>query len=134
MKRYLGPVQLHFIKDFWAVRGEGTLGSFFYLFMSEVNAAARTHVAALGGNALLCHRFVFRLIFFDYFHSFIPSLLHLDWFLRKLVERFLVVKAIRCFPSLVMLSSWNSSRIVLKTKKKESLQVGRMEVTSLCKT
>jgi hypothetical protein len=23
VKRYLGPVQLHFIKDFWAVRGEG---------------------------------------------------------------------------------------------------------------
>lgn len=36
----------------------GTLGSFFYLLLSEVNAAARTHVAALGGNALLCHRLV----------------------------------------------------------------------------
>lgn len=36
----------------------GTLGSFFYLLLSEVNTAARTHVSALGGNALLCHRLV----------------------------------------------------------------------------
>lgn len=58
VKRYLGPVQLHFIKDAWTVRGEGQLGSFFFLLLSEVNAIARAHVAALGGNALLCHRLV----------------------------------------------------------------------------
>lgn len=34
------------------------LGSFFYLLLSEVNAVARSQVAALGGNALLCHRLV----------------------------------------------------------------------------
>lgn len=56
VKRYLGPVQLHFIKDAWTVRGEGLLSSFFFLFISEVNAVAQAHVAALGGNALLCHR------------------------------------------------------------------------------
>ncbi len=75
VKRYLGPIQLHFIKDSWSVRGEGEalfavvqhvltdsytltgmLGTFFYVFISEANAVARAQVAALGGNALLCHR------------------------------------------------------------------------------
>lgn len=49
---------MHFIKDAWTVRGEGQLGSFFHLLLSEVNAVARAHVAALGGNALLCHNLV----------------------------------------------------------------------------
>ena len=49
---------MHFIKDAWTVRSEGMLGSFFYLLLSEVNAIARAQVAALGGNALLCHRLV----------------------------------------------------------------------------
>lgn len=55
IKRYLGPVSLHFIKDSWSQRGESSLGSFAYLLLSEVNALARAHVAALGGNALLCY-------------------------------------------------------------------------------
>ena len=86
--RYLGPIQLHFLKESWAVRGEGTkqrinffclfrstlifminiahiftrgitlglLGSFFTTFLAEVNSLAKANVAALGGNALLCHR------------------------------------------------------------------------------
>eukprot|EP01038_Epipyxis_sp_PR26KG_P009930 gene9930-13358_t len=58
VRRYLGPVQLHFIKDSWSIRGEGALGAFFYLFISEANAVARSQVAALGGNALLCHRLI----------------------------------------------------------------------------
>lgn len=58
MKRYLGPVLLHFLKDAFTARGlaAGTVGSFYYLMISEAGAVARAHVAALGGNALLCYR------------------------------------------------------------------------------
>lgn len=58
IRRYLGPLQLHFLKDSWSVRGDGSLGSFVYSLLSEVNALARAHVAALGGNALLCYSLV----------------------------------------------------------------------------
>lgn len=78
--RYLGPLQLHFIKESWSVAGEGLchisiytmnflcllsfgpiagkLDSFIHNFLSEVDATARAQVVALGGNALLCHRVV----------------------------------------------------------------------------
>jgi hypothetical protein len=32
------------------------MGSYCYLMISEAGAVARAHVAALGGNALLCYR------------------------------------------------------------------------------
>jgi hypothetical protein len=32
------------------------MGSFYYLMLSEAGAMARAHVAALGGNALLCYK------------------------------------------------------------------------------
>ena len=54
--RYLGPINLHFIKEAWAVRSEGSLPSFYHVLISEANAAARAQVAALGGNALLCYK------------------------------------------------------------------------------
>ena len=53
---YLSPVQLHFIKDSWSIRGEGLLSSFFYGFISELNAVTQAHVASLGANALLNQR------------------------------------------------------------------------------
>lgn len=58
VKRYLGPVLLHFLKDAFSVRGVvgGGMSSFYYLLMSEASAVARAHVAALGGNALLFYR------------------------------------------------------------------------------
>jgi len=58
IKRYLGPVHLHFVKDSWTVRGEGTLEPFFFVFISEAHACARAQVVALGGNALLCHKLI----------------------------------------------------------------------------
>jgi hypothetical protein len=32
--------------------------SFYYSFITEINACARAQVAALGGNGLLCHTIV----------------------------------------------------------------------------
>jgi len=58
VKRYLGPVHLHFVKDSWAERGEGSLEPFFFLLISQAQAVARAQVASLGGNALLCYRMV----------------------------------------------------------------------------
>ena len=58
VKRYLGPIQLHFIKESWALRSEGSHGAFIYSYLMDANAAVRAHVLALGGNALLCHRIV----------------------------------------------------------------------------
>ena len=57
VKRYLGPVQLHFIKDSIGNReGSGSPDSFFASLIFEANSVAKAHVTALGGNALLCHR------------------------------------------------------------------------------
>lgn len=58
VKRYLGPVLLHFLKDAFSVRGvvNGSMSSFYYLMISEASSVARAHVAALGGNALLFYR------------------------------------------------------------------------------
>ncbi|CAM9828810.1 unnamed protein product, partial [Phaeothamnion confervicola] len=55
--RYLGSVSLHFIKESWsAAAGGGGVAGFFQVFMTEVNAVVRAHVAALGGNAMLSYR------------------------------------------------------------------------------
>jgi len=51
--RYLGRINLHFIRESWAVREGGGLGQFFHLFLSEAKAIARAHVAALRGNSIL---------------------------------------------------------------------------------
>jgi hypothetical protein len=59
VKRYLGPVLLHFLKDAFSVRGvgAGSMGSYYYLMISEASSVARAHVAALGGNTLLMYRY-----------------------------------------------------------------------------
>ena len=59
VKRYLGPIHLHFVKDANAqgiFRDTASLEQFFFVFLSEASSVARSQVAALGGNALLCHR------------------------------------------------------------------------------
>lgn len=54
--RYLGRVNLHFVRESWAVRQGGGLGTFFFVLLSEANAMARAHVAAMGGNAVVGYR------------------------------------------------------------------------------
>ncbi len=57
ISRYLGIIVLHFIKECNVRRGNHKRfeGSFTHLFTLEVNAVVRAHVAALGGNAMLCY-------------------------------------------------------------------------------
>ncbi len=56
IKRYLGPIQLYFVKDSPLERTKETsLDKFIYSFTSEANAAARAHVRALGGNGLVSY-------------------------------------------------------------------------------
>ena len=42
--RYLGRINMHFIKESSQVREGGGLGGFFQLFLTEVNAMCRAHV------------------------------------------------------------------------------------------
>ena len=53
--RYLGPLQLHFIKESWNIKGEGDAGAYMYTFMNEVLLSAKNYVHALGGNALVSY-------------------------------------------------------------------------------
>ena len=57
IRRYLGIVSLHFIKESWEMRNRSQekLGAFFNVFLLEVNSMVRAHTAALGANALVCY-------------------------------------------------------------------------------
>lgn len=54
--KYLGQIQLHFVKDSLAGRGELSMDSFYHVFITEANAIIRAHVEALHGNALVNYR------------------------------------------------------------------------------
>lgn len=68
--KFLGRIQQHFIKesftvrylsDFFSdlttpIREKGGLSGFTHVLLTEVNAVLRSHVASLGGNALICFR------------------------------------------------------------------------------
>ena len=56
IKRYLGRLNIHLIKESTTLREQGGLGSFFYTFLLQAQAIARAHVGALGGNALISFR------------------------------------------------------------------------------
>jgi len=55
---YFGKLNLHFIKESWAIREGGGLESFIHVFLSEAQAIARANVEAIGGNALLSFRLI----------------------------------------------------------------------------
>jgi len=54
--RFVGRVNVHFIKESFTIREQGGLGGFTHLFLNEANAIVRAHVASLGGNALISYR------------------------------------------------------------------------------
>ncbi|KAK9763659.1 hypothetical protein K7432_009453 [Basidiobolus ranarum] len=58
IERYLGKISLHFVKEAHVVYDTVTGGkaAFVHTFMMEVQAVARAHVAALGGNAIVALR------------------------------------------------------------------------------
>jgi len=56
LEKYLGRINIHFIKESFEVRDHGGLGAFTHGFHTEVNAIIRSHVAAIGGNALIGYR------------------------------------------------------------------------------
>ena len=56
VKRYLGPLQLHFVKDAWTGRGDQSSDTYSFIEVASMNAMA--HVSSLGGNALLCYKLV----------------------------------------------------------------------------
>jgi hypothetical protein len=48
LRKFVGRVNLHFIKESFTLREQGGLGGFTHLFVNEINAIARAHVASLG--------------------------------------------------------------------------------------
>ncbi len=53
---YAGRVNLHFIKESFTIKEQGGLGGFTHMLLNEVNAIVRSHVASLGGNAVLGYK------------------------------------------------------------------------------
>ncbi|CAH1256750.1 C2CD5 [Branchiostoma lanceolatum] len=55
VERYLGHVNMFFIRESTSVREHGGMNGVVHKFLLEVQAILRAHVSALGGNALLSH-------------------------------------------------------------------------------
>ena len=53
VKKYVGRISLHFIRESWSVTD---LGEFYHNFFVQVYDCCRAQVAANGGNALLSFR------------------------------------------------------------------------------
>lgn len=54
---FLGRISLNFIKESFSTREHGGMNSFAHNFLVEVQMIARSHVRALGGNALLSFKY-----------------------------------------------------------------------------
>ncbi|XP_078585216.1 C2 domain-containing protein 5-like isoform X5 [Branchiostoma floridae x Branchiostoma japonicum] len=55
VERYLGHVNMFFIRESTSVREHGGMNGVVHKFLLEVQAILRAHVSALGGNALLSY-------------------------------------------------------------------------------
>ncbi|XP_075838454.1 C2 domain-containing protein 5 isoform X12 [Microtus pennsylvanicus] len=53
--RYLGIINMFFIRETTSLREEGGVSGFLHAFIAEVFAMVRAHVAALGGNAVVSY-------------------------------------------------------------------------------
>lgn len=53
IEQYLGNLNFFFIRETTSIREEGGLSGFIHSFVTEVLAIVRSHVTALGGNALV---------------------------------------------------------------------------------
>lgn len=58
VEKYLGNINIFFVRECTSVKENGGVGGFMHNFVSEVNAIVRSHVMALGGNALLAYDMV----------------------------------------------------------------------------
>nr|XP_054772161.1 C2 domain-containing protein 5-like [Lytechinus pictus] len=56
--RYLGNLNVFFIRETTSVRESGGVSGFMRSFIAEVKAIVRRHVAALGGNALVAYALI----------------------------------------------------------------------------
>ena len=54
--RYLGQINLHFIREEFDIKYSGGLGSFYHNVINQAQAVCRANVVAQGGNALTSFR------------------------------------------------------------------------------
>ena len=56
VRKYLGQINLHFIRESWTVKESGGLGNFYHEVLMHAQALCRAHIVAQGGNALTSFR------------------------------------------------------------------------------
>jgi hypothetical protein len=56
IRKYLGQINLHFIRESWTVKENGGLGNFYHEMLMHAQSVCRAHIVAQGGNALTSFR------------------------------------------------------------------------------
>lgn len=56
IQEYLGYLNLHFVRETFATKEMGGIGSFTHRFLNETQSIVRAHVSSLKGNALTSYR------------------------------------------------------------------------------